>query len=135
MYLAAVADTFEWNEGDCAQIVKIFGNDPEGHKHYSPSICIRQHEITGDPDLKRISTRFIEGQNLTMFMGRRRSTRLTNVFFKKTREPRPLRGAALHELQLRPHPHDPKNHSSDGRGRLRSRLVAGRNRSAGRLGG
>lgn len=38
MYLNAVADAF-FNEIDYAMLVKIFGNDSEPEKRYSPALC------------------------------------------------------------------------------------------------
>lgn len=84
MYLLAVPDAFG-NQIDYAQLVKVYGNDPEGQKRYSPAhiTATTQAAIIGSPDRAHVSTSYIERQNLAMRMHMRRFTRLTNAFSKK----------------------------------------------------
>jgi IS1 family transposase len=85
-YLAAVEDAFG-SEIDYAMLVKQYGatSDKSPERKYSPADCTgaKKVRVIGKPDKKHVSTSYIERQNLTMRMGMRRFTRLTNGFSKK----------------------------------------------------
>jgi IS1 family transposase len=104
-YLDAVERAFG-RDVDFAQLVKFYGTEPGEERKFSPPVVLSEEVriIQGQPDPERISTSGVERQNLTMRMGMRRFTRLTNGFSKKAENH--AAAVALHYMYVnfaRPH--------------------------------
>ena len=84
VYLDAVEEALGADD-DCAQLQEVYGGPAEPDTRYSPPICIGcdLKVVSGDPNPKQVSNRYVERQNLAMRVGMRRFTRLTNAFSKK----------------------------------------------------
>jgi IS1 family transposase/lambda repressor-like predicted transcriptional regulator len=103
-YRPAVEEAFG-KDIDYAMLIKEYGADPNEGRFSPPKVISeRVHWVQGNPDETQISTSYVERQNLTMRMGMRRFTRLTNGFSKKVENH--AAAIALHFMYMnfgRPH--------------------------------
>lgn len=102
-YKTSIPDTFG-DYVDYAMLIKVYRNPSEGEARYSPPEVASTEvvPVCGNPDPKRICTSIVERSNLSIRMGTRRFTRLTNGLRSQVGKPVGCGCALVHVLQLLP---------------------------------
>lgn len=84
-YKSAIPTTLHDRITGYAMLIKVYRASQEGEARYSPAEVqsVEVVPVFGNPDPERICTSIIERSNLSLRMGLRRFTRLTNGYSKK----------------------------------------------------